>query len=117
MCSERTLIYIDQTVFVHGRQTQDNLQCSGQFCFNEKQSAILKQTIERSKINGLTDKIRMERSTLQGCQLSKPLFARYLEHCNMQDFLAMEMENKIVMYVDDVLLYITSPDLLDTFGT
>lgn len=35
----------------------------------------------------------------------------------MQDFLAMEMENKILMYVDDVLLYITNPDLLDTFGT
>lgn len=27
------------------------------------------------------------------------------------------MENKILVCVDDVLLYITNPDLLDTFGT
>lgn len=35
----------------------------------------------------------------------------------MQDVLAMEMENTILMYVDDVLLYIINPDLLDIFGT
>lgn len=31
----------------------------------------------------------------------------------MQDVLAMKMENKILMYVDDVLLNISNPDLLD----
>lgn len=35
----------------------------------------------------------------------------------MQDVLVMEMEDKILMCVNDVLLYIMNPDLLDTFGT
>lgn len=169
------LIDSDQTGFISGRQTQDNIRRSlhiiqnikksktsavlasldaekafdcvsweylflvlERFGFNEKAvnnfKTLYSAPTARIRLNGsLTDRIRLERSTRQGCPLSPTLFALYLEplaqaireDCNIQGILIDKVEHKIAMYADDVLLYINKPveclpillDLLDVFGT
>ena len=87
----------------------------------------------RIKKNGrLTECIKLERSTRQGCSLSPTLFALYIvplaqairENENIQGITHNETEHKIGLYADDVILYISNPeaslcallDFLDIFG-
>ena len=93
------------------------------FGFNEKAinhfKTLYTAPTARIRINGsFTDRIYLERSTRQGCPLSPTLFALYMEplaqaireNCNIQGNLIDNIEHKIAMYADDVLLYINNPE-------
>lgn len=169
------LIDEDQTGFVWGRQTQDNIRRSlhvihtirentmtavlasldaekafdsfsweflflvlERFGFNEKSINSIKTLYSaptaRIRVNGrLTNRIKLERSTRQGCPLLPTLFALYIEplaqaireNGNIQGIMINNREHKVALSADDILLYINNPDicfpevldLLDIYGT
>lgn len=93
------------------------------FGFDEKSVNCIKTVYSaptaRIKINGrLTDRIKIERSTRQGCPLSPTLFALYIEPLaqairednNIEGIIVKGREHKIAVYADDVLLFVRSPD-------
>lgn len=168
------LIDGDQTGFVRGRQTQDNIRrtlhvlhhvgkkqssvllasmdaekafdCANwqflfqvlkRFGFSEESinciSALYYKPIARIRVNGcLTDNIALERGVRQGCPLSPGLFAIYIEplaqairqNQHIEGVVIKDVEHKIALYADDILLYLSNPnvcipilfDLLEDYG-
>lgn len=168
------IIEEDQTGFIRGRQTHDNIRrtlhvveqarkdkkstvlvsidaekafdCVNwkflykvleRFGFSNKSIQCIKtlyqQPTARIKVNGsLTDKIRLQRSTRQGCCLSPTLFALFIEPLaqairqeqEIKGVVVNDVEQKIGLFADDVITYLEHPNeslpalmkLLETFG-
>ena len=154
------LIDEDQTGFIKGRQTQDNIRRAlhvvdeiqraeseavlvsidaekafdsvnwkflykvmARLGFNEKSiqkiSALYQEPTARIKINGsLSNRIKLERSTRQGCCLSPTLFALFIEPLAQvirenTDIIGVTVkgrEQKVGLFADDVILYLEKPD-------
>lgn len=155
------LIDTDQTGFVTGRQTQDNIRrtlhilnhikkerisstllsldaekafdCVGwgylfqvleRFGFNDKSikciGALYSGPTARIKVNGhLSQTVLLNRGTRQGCPASPALFALYIEplaeaireNSGIKGIMINEMEHKIALYADDVLIYLRDPNI------
>uniref|UniRef100_A0A3Q2ZLE5 Reverse transcriptase domain-containing protein n=2 Tax=Kryptolebias marmoratus TaxID=37003 RepID=A0A3Q2ZLE5_KRYMA len=164
----------DQTGFIRGRQTRDNIRRAlhivdhiqnkkikavlisldaekafdsvgwnflyktlEKFGFNEKAvqcvRTLYQSPMARIKINGnLTDNIKLERSTRQGCCLSPTLFAIYIEplaqyirqHKDLKGIDIYNETHTIGLFADDVICYLSDPEnslpclinQLETFG-
>lgn len=151
----------DQTGFIRGRQTQDNIRKTihiveeaqrrgdsailvsidaekafdsvnwvylynvlEKFGFNEKSIKCIKslyhEPTARVKVNGsLTDRIKLERSTRQGCCLSPTLFDIFIEplaqairqNQNIKGVEAGGLEHKLGLFADDLIAYMGQPDV------
>ena len=88
-------------------------------CFITCIKSLYSSPTARIRINGhLSQTIRLERGTRQGCPLSPTLFALFIEPLaqairedpEIKGITIRGEEHKMCMFADDVLLFITTPD-------